>query len=253
MPLSVKGLVIRESVTGESTKIITLLTGQGILRAFACGARKPGSPLAGPCALFSYSDFLLGESRSDAYNVKSAETLTLFRSVFENVEQLALCGYFAELSLASVPSDPQAEEFLRLVLNSMYLMTRNRYPLDQIKTVFEWKTLEYAGYLPGIVACRECGAYESADMCFEIERQTLCCRGHQNPGCTRIPLSPAALTALRHILLAEPGRIFSFSIPDGSLFELGEASERSVRWVFERNFPTLAFYRSLAAPASGGK
>lgn len=251
MPLSVKGLVIRESVTGESTKIITLLTGQGIVRAFARGARKPGSPLAGPCALFSYSDFLLTESRSDAYNVKTAETLSLFRGVFENVEQLALCGYFAELSLASVPSDPQAAEFLRLFLNSMYLMTQNRYSLAQIKAVFEWKTLELAGYMPGIVACRECGAYESPDMCFEVERQALCCAHHEGIGAQRIPLSPAALTALRHILLSEPGRIFSFSIPDAGLFELGEASERSVRWVFEKGFPTLSFYHSLADPSAG--
>lgn len=252
MPLSVKGLVIRESVTGESTKIITLLTGQGILRAFARGARKPGSPLAGPCALFSYSDFLLGESRSDAYNVKSAETLALFRSVFENVEQLALCGYFAELSLASVPSDPQAEEFLRLFLNSMYLMTQNRYSLAQLKTVFEWKTLELAGYMPEIVACRVCGAYESPDMCFEVERQALCCARHEQAGEQRIQLSPAALTALRHILLSEPNRIFSFSIPDGSLFELGETSERSVSWIFERSFPTLSFYRSLVGVSRDG-
>lgn len=63
------GLVIREHHTGESDRIITVLTrNEGLVRAFATGARKIIGKSASSTGLLCFSDFVFSPSR-DSFRV----------------------------------------------------------------------------------------------------------------------------------------------------------------------------------------
>lgn len=153
MQLSTKGVVLKEQPVGESGKLITILTQeQGMVRAFAHGVRKNNSRLLAGCSLFSYTQFVLTISK-DAYTVKSAENLAMFRCLHRDVEKLSLACYFGELCGSVVPSDPSAGQFLRLLLNCLHFLDQQTQSAAIIKSVFELKAMEFAGYMPNLVGC----------------------------------------------------------------------------------------------------
>jgi DNA repair protein RecO (recombination protein O) len=59
-------------------------------------------------------------------------------------------------------------------------------------------------------------------------------------------LSPSALAALRYIVSAPDGRVFSFEIKDdGETEELAGAAESYILNHLERSFDSLSFYKQV--------
>ena len=123
MLLKTDGVVIREKGTGESDRFVTLLTRDyGVLHAFARGAKSLKSEKQSGTQLFAYADFTVSRGK-DAFIVTEARAREVFYKLRENVEHLALAQYFCELSGLLAPEETPAEEYLRLLLNALYLLT----------------------------------------------------------------------------------------------------------------------------------
>ena len=106
--------------------------------------------------------------------------------------------------------------------------------------------LSEAGYMPSLAYCAQCGAYESERMYFKINRGTLYCKEcYLDNGDPCASLPPAALTAMRHIVLADFERIFSFSVSPGAQQELSAAAEAYTVHILQKRPKTLDFYYSL--------
>ena len=58
-------------------------------------------------------------------------------------------------------------------------------------------------------------------------------------------LPPGVVTAMRHICLSEPGKVFSFNLSKPSLLLLGDVSERYLKNITMRKYKTLDFYKSI--------
>ena len=65
------------------------------------------------------------------------------------------------------------------------------------------------------------------------------------PGSLRLPISPACLAAMQHIVSCESKRVFSFNLLPEPLKELSDVSETYFLTQLERGFYTLDFYKSL--------
>lgn len=76
------------------------------------------------------------------------------------------------------------------------------------------------------------------------EGQLYCMHCVYPAGC--IGLSAGAVQAMRHIVLSEPSRLFSFRLSPASLGELEEASEQYLLAQTRRKYKTLDFYHSIA-------
>ena len=64
-------------------------------------------------------------------------------------------------------------------------------------------------------------------------------------GGVSMPLSPGGLAAARYIVDSEPKRLFSFSLGEQGLRQLGEATEAFLMTQQERGFRTLDYYKQL--------
>ncbi len=247
MHIVTKGIVLREVNYKEADKILTVLTEEGGKRTVkARGCRRKGSALAACAQLLTWSDMTLFEYK-DYYTLSEGATLTLFRHVREDMEKLALGSYFAEVTEA-VAEEGQAEpELLSLLLNSLYALDTLNKPLPLVKAAFELRLLSVAGYAPLADACGVCGRPEPEGAQLNLSEGVLHCAACRDEvgGGISMPLSPGALSALRYIVYGDPKRLFSFSLDEHSMKQLGDTAEAFLLTQMERGFKTLDFYKQV--------
>lgn len=244
MKLKTDAIVLRDYKI-EDDRILTLLCrDQGVITAYAGGANRMRSALAGSTELLCYSDFILFKSR-ERYSVDGADAIRTFFGLRSDVESLSLAAYFAELT-ADVAGKEEAESFLRLLLNTLHYLEKGTRSREQLKPLYELRLLTLAGYMPNLVACRECARYEGAAMRFYPQHGDLLCEncaaGHEAGG---ILLPASVLAAMRHIIYCPPEKLYSFTLAEENLKRLGDIVERYLQYQLEKTFPTLEFYRSI--------
>lgn len=250
MLISTEGLILREQNIGESDRLVTVLTRkEGLLRAFVRGARNIKNKNCTATQLLCYSRLNFYKGR-EKYIIDDSEPVEVFFELRKDIERMALAQYFCELALALAPEEGEAGDFLRLMLNSLYYLAHGKRPTKQIKAVTEMRMLSMAGYMPDLVGCRECGAYEAPEMFFLAKGGGILC-----PECRQLakaesgfPVRPSVLTALRYIIYTPFEKIFAFHLSENSLDKLCYACERYLLCQLERDFKTLDFYRQLCPP-----
>lgn len=241
---TVKGLVIRETVYGETDKIFDLFTESGIRTVRARGARKPGSKYGAVTQVFSYGEFCLRESGGRLY-LDSAVSLHMFYGLRGNLKALALASYFAELIRKTATDQPQPQ-LLRLFLHSLYYIEKGSRDLLQIKGTFELRLMTELGMMPNLVCCIVCMKYQmevpilrisSADLiCFD------CCARF---GPYDMSVTPAALQAARHAIYADMDKLFSFRVKGESLRLFALYAEQYLLNRIDASFQTLRFFQEL--------
>ena len=160
---------------------------------------------------------------------------------------MCLAQYFCELALQICPREQPADKFLSLTLNALYLLSEGKRSEQLVKPCYEMRLSCMAGYMPDLLMCSDCGSYTAEAMLFHPQSGAISCasHGHQREG--DIILGEAALTALRHTVFSDDDKLFSFGLSDEGLRQLNAASESYLRCRFEKDFPTLTFYKNITA------
>lgn len=237
-----QGLIIREQPVGESDRIVTVLTkDQGVVRAFARRAKNLKDSKHSATGLLCYSRLNLYKGR-EKYIINDAFPLEVFFGLRKNIVALALGQYFCELSAELVPEGVESAEYLRLVLNALHFLCEGTRPPALLKPIVELRMLSISGFMPDLIGCTRCGSYEADPMAFQVSEANICCKDCGGQG---LMLSPAALTAMRHIVYSDFGKIFSFQVSEGAGKELSRAVEAYTVQVLQKRPQTLDFYTSL--------
>lgn len=242
--INAPGLVIREQSIGESDKLITVLTAKyGLVRAFSRGAKKTKSKKLAATSLLAYGDFTFVKTK-DAFSVEDALVKEVFFELREDVEKMALAQYFCELANEFCEEDFEAEEVLRLILNGIWLLKSGKKKPDFIKAVTELRLMSLSGYMPDLVGCEQCGAYETDKMYFVPESGKIYCE-ECAPSGFNYRVSASVIQAMRYVTLSDFEKIFSFVLNDESQKVFGKVSEAYLLQKTQRKFNTLDFYRVL--------
>lgn len=246
MKLTVDGLVIGEKNTGESNRLVTILTpDRGVIRAFANGARKIKSRAGAATELLCYSSFTIFKNR-DTYSIDEASPNEVFFKLRGDIVKLSLAQYFCELAAAIVPENVESEIYLRTLLNSLHFLATDKRDPNIIKAVTELRLVSGAGYTPDLVACAVCGEYEGGAMLFDtIEGALYCPQCRPSAPASAEEISPSVLAAMRHIIYSDFSKLYNFSLPEETARHLAYVSEKYLKAQLERGFNTLDFYHSL--------
>ncbi len=246
MNIKTDGIILRETMTGEQDKLVTVLTrSNGVIKAFVNGARNPKNKNVSTTGLLCYSDFFINKTQKGVYVIREATAKEMFFSLRDDIVNLSLAQYFAELTYELAPREEDSSEFLSLILNSLYLLSKGRRSRKIIKSVIELRMLSIAGYMPEIAYCQNCAAFESDVMYFSpYTGELYCelCKGTQK--LTRLGLG--TVTAMRHICLSDSDKIFNFKLPEEGLNALSDVTERYLINITSRKYKTLAFYKTMA-------
>ncbi len=246
MKFRTEGLVIKEQNIGENDKLIYALTkSNGVIKAFVKGAKSIKNQKCAAASLLSYSRFTVYKGREN-YTIGEAQSIKIFHKLRSDITKMCLAQYFCELALAICPHEQNAEKFLSLILNSLYLLSEDKRTADLIKPCLEMRLASLSGYMPDLTMCSVCGAYQPEKMCFLPKLGILECeKCKSNPNEMSILLNPSALTALRHTIYSDDDKLFSFALPQQELNALNAASETYIKYRFERDFKTLVFYKTI--------
>ena len=246
MKFRTEGLIIKEQNIGEKDRLVFALTKtNGVIRAFVRGANNIKSQKCAATSLLAYSMLTVYKGR-DSYVIGEARTIRLFSKLRSDVVKMCLAQYFCELALTICPREHNADPYLRLTLNSLYLLSEGKRSPDLIKPCYEMRLASMAGYMPDLRMCRTCGEYSAETMYFlprEGMLECASCRGKRLEGA--IALNESSLTALRHTVYADDDKLFSFALSESGLAALNAASESYIKHRFEKDFKTLSFYKTI--------
>lgn len=248
-------LVLRTRNYKESDRLCTLLTrSMGVVTAYARGARNIKNKNFSSTNQLSYASFTLFSGKDGRYSINDSHLEHIFSPVLSDLDRLALAQYLCELAEEMTPPDSFSEGYLTLLLRAFHALSDHDRPAALIKAAAEMRILSISGFMPDLVMCSECGAYETDLTWFMPATGTIRC-GQCGPDGPALPLSRGALTAMRHCVLTDMAQTFSFSLAEESLGQFAAAAERYTTTRLERSFTTLDFYRSLLSgrlPEGGG-
>ncbi len=246
MKITCNGIVIWEVKTGESDRIITILTENGLLTGYARSSMKPGSKLTGGTSMLAFSNFELSTGKN-MYTVVDATSQNRFPGIYSDTVKYALAIYFCELLRNLAPVEENSIEYLRLILNSLYLLDNDIKPIWQIKTVFEMSIMSISGYMPDVNACSICGRTDSnGSVFFDSQNASWICSDCLSEMNRPSNYNYSVISAVRYIINSEPGKAFAFTLSEVNSKELSRLCEAYVLDHLERKPNTLDFYHLMS-------
>ncbi|NLW74184.1 MAG: DNA repair protein RecO [Clostridiales bacterium] len=263
MLFSTDALVLRCLDTGDYDRILTLLTPEkGRISVIAKGVRSPRSKFAPASQPYTYGNYEIYR-KGDTNWLRSGSVTEFFSDIRADIEKLALSAYICDVAAEVTGEQVPAVDILRMTLNTLYAIAKEIRPAADIKAVYEFRTVGYAGYMPDVSRCAFCHDPGTGAVYLDVMNGRLICPGCLNrrpaeqirdeasdPVYERsvlMPLSSPALAAVRYALAALPERMFSFRITDpGAGREFHKAAETYLLNHLERGFDSLDFYKSVA-------
>ena len=247
MKIKTEGLLIKQQNIGEQDKLVTVLTKDlGVIRAFVRGAKNIRSPKSAATGLLCYSNITLFQNK-EKYIIDDASVIEMFFDLRKDVVKSSLAQYFCELAAFICPEGQSASSQLSLILNALYLLTKDTKPESLIKACVEMRLCSLSGYMPDLIMCKDCGAYEKESMFFSLQGGGLKCHQcfMQKPSPNALELNLSLVHALRHIVFSEDKKVFSFSLPEELLEKLSYVTESYTARIIERDLKTLHFYKTM--------
>ena len=246
--ITLEGIVLKERSVGEQDKFVDVLTRErGIVEIAVKGAKRLSGRSGSSTQLFAYSRFCINLRREQFY-LDSCEPIHIFYGLRDSLSKIALASYFADVLKYAVNEDEDSGEVLRLTLNTLHFLENDLRPQAMLRSIFELRLMSEIGFMPDIVGCRECGEFEPEELFFCLDDGGYVCSGCFSGDITdnyykvKLPV----LQAIRHIVLADWDRLFSFRVTDSVQKRLSAVSEAYTKAHLERGFKTLDFYKSVA-------
>ncbi len=248
MKFTTDGLIIKENNVGESDRVVVVLTrDRGLLSAFVSGARRPKSKNAAATALLCYSHLCITQTK-DTYRITESEAIDVFFDLRTDIEKLSLAQYICELCQVLVPYEVEGEDFLRLSLNSLHYIAKDKMDLYSIKALTELRMMVIAGFMPDLVGCHECGSDQSFPFFLSLSGGEIICNECRQKGEQKgdtVELDKTTFAAMRHIAYSDFNKLYSFTLPPENAKYLSFVTERYLCAQTDRRFKTLEFFHSL--------
>ncbi len=238
--LTVKGLVLKQTNYAESDRILKIFTQDaGILTVMAKGARKFKSHQGAACNLFCFGEYNLRPSKN-MHILCGSRLLNNFYGISESIEKLSLASYLCDITLFFLTDSAPEPEVLKLLLNTLYIISSKDRNLFLIKAVYELKLLSLIGYNIDTSRCVLCQKEETHT--FSAALGGMLCKD-----CAKnsYVYPPSVIQAVRYIFSGDMNNIFSFKLSDDSLKELNRLSEQFILKISEHSFQSLSYFRSL--------
>jgi len=242
--MTIKGVVLSQKPFGEQDKFIDILTENGLIEIVVKGSAKVTSKTGSASQLFAYSEFDLSDhpAKNKARILTSVRPISIFYNLRNNLNSVALASYFAQIILYSALPKSGTPEILRLMLNTLYYLSEPEHDELLLKSIFELRIASLLGFQPDVVMCRNCGKYLPENLYFSIENGCFFCDACKQQG---ILMPAGTLQAIRHIILQDFEKIFSFRIAERCRQPLFDFSEQFLQYHIDKKFPALEYYKQI--------
>ncbi|HEX2234639.1 MAG TPA: DNA repair protein RecO [Actinomycetota bacterium] len=233
-----EGVVLRTIKLGEADRIVTLFTRyNGKVRAVAKGVRKTRSRFGGRLEPFTRVSLVVYRGRN-LDTITSADILTSFRGVRDDLARLTAASSLAELTEKITPERERALSVYALLLAGLGALAAEGEP--SVVPAYLVKLLSLSGYHPQLRACAGCGRAGSL-VAFSPGAGGAVCEGCSAEPGDVIPLDEDRIALMADLLASDFGRRAE---PEATQ-DVTRALARYAEYHLERPLRSL---RILAAP-----
>ncbi len=249
--VKIKGIVTRAVQYKENDKIMTLLTAEyGKISVYCHGAKSNKSKFLTSCRLFCYSEFILTKKK-DFYYIKEADYIEAFFDIVNSMDKLFLGQYFLEVINEISVEGERHDNLLRLLLNSLYALSKDIADPRVIKSAFELRCCVEMGVSPYLQGCRECGLVGEDLVYFDVLNGNTVCKNcilkenntiDGTQAGVYLPISQSVLVAMQYVETAKIERLFSFTLSDEMFGVFFAVCEKYLLSQVGKSFITLDLY-----------
>lgn len=258
----IDGIVVRVRDTGDHDRYLSLLTAEkGRISLLSKGGRSMRSAQMSVSQLYTYGNFEFYR-KGDFYILKGGSPIQPFYALSMDIDRLNLAAYLCDLACELSDEGEEAGELLRLLLNSLYAISKDLYPQELIKGAFEIRAAVLSGYAPELEGCGVCGCTDAQHYYLDVMNGLLLCPecldkrsraaktpddyGELREAETLCSVTPSVCAAIRYCAYAPVERLFSFLLKDKE--EMRDFSKVAQTYLLShlgRSFDSLNFYYSM--------
>lgn len=253
-------LIIQEREIGDNDKLLTVLSERyGKLSVIGKGVKSIKNRHMHCCHLLSYVSFNL-RRKGNYYYITESDLIENFYDIRNDILKLSLSSYICDIINHVVQEGVEENTILRLALNTLYAILKDKQSLETIRASFQIKILAEAGFYPDLSFCSICkdenvlvGHLDLIDgviVCNNCKNKHLLIessepfaeRGLDKPIAI---ITKAIINTIDFIVNSDSKRFLSFSLSEEDLFLFYILSEKFLINQLERGFNSLDFYKSL--------
>jgi DNA repair protein RecO (recombination protein O) len=243
--LRTKGIVIKETNTGEADRIVTIFSNsKGKISAAAKGSKRPKSRLAAGTQLLCYSDFILFKG-SDIYSINTCDIIEPFYELRNDIVRLTHAAHITDIINDVIQENQPSPRVLQLYLNTLYILSKTQKSPELVTRIFELRLLSMLGYAPYVNGCIQCGSENLDGISFSFHKCGFVCGRCKPSDESAMEISTGTAKALYYIVHANIGDLFKFGTSPEVLRELGIINRRYLRERLEHDYTKLDFLRSI--------
>ena len=155
----IEGIVISETNYKESSKILKILTKEGVISIIAKGSRKLKSDLRISTSKLTYGIFNMYYKEDNLSTLTSVDIIDNFKNIKKDINKISYASYLLDLANQVVKQNNNPDIFT-LLIDSLKKIDENFNPMI-ITNILELKYLDYLGVMPIIDECAICGTKTS--------------------------------------------------------------------------------------------
>ena len=251
----IKGLVIKTKNINENDKYLTILCEEyGKISFKAAGVRNYKSKNIAVAQPFAYSEFTLYKT-PNFIRMNEAQIIENFYDLRLDVASIALAAYLADIAgIICVGESKDDGQIMRLLLNTLHIISTKKMPNRTVKAVFELRVLTNSGFMPNLEECEGCFKTSfdlSEAIFFDVIGGNLLCsdcisKSSEKQTAERklVRISPDIWNAMKFITTVRDEKLFSFVLHDDIIKEFASVCEKYLLEQMSMNIDSLKYYKT---------
>ncbi|MDD2504832.1 MAG: DNA repair protein RecO [Bacilli bacterium] len=152
---AVEGIIISETNYGESSKIVNILTKEGIIGAIAKGAKSLKSPLRSYTQKFTFGIFQIYYKENKLSIIKSVDVAKELSLIKQDLILISYMSYLSDLA-HQIMRQTGDYDLYNIYIDSILKINEGLNPMI-ICNIFEIKALDFLGVGINFNSCSKCG------------------------------------------------------------------------------------------------
>ena len=151
----IEGIVISEKSFKETSKLINILTEEGVVTLLAKGAKNLKSDLRSNTTKLTRGDFTYYDKNKGISTLTSVDLKNSYKNIKKDIEKISYASFLLDLA-EQVSKESTSKDIYKLLISSLNKIEENFDPFV-ITNILELKYLDYLGVMPSLDCCSICG------------------------------------------------------------------------------------------------